>query len=87
MTVVAILLANQFASAGSALRAREPVQTSYLRVLGLQSMVNQGEEGVSSAGFAMPTVTQADEEKILTMSKDPLIYNKISKSIASAIYG
>lgn len=41
----------------------------------------------SSSGFAMPNITVEDEDKITNMSKDPLIYNKISKSIASAIFG
>jgi len=44
-------------------------------------------DGVNTTGFAMPNITAEDEERILNMSKDPLIYNKISKSIASAIYG
>lgn len=35
----------------------------------------------------MPNISSEDEEKILTMSKDPLIYEKISKSVASAIFG
>jgi DNA replication licensing factor MCM5 len=35
----------------------------------------------------LPNVTAEDEEKIISMSKDPEIFNKISKSIASAIYG
>ena len=35
----------------------------------------------------MPTITGEDEEKITTLSRDPDVYEKISKSIASAIYG
>ena len=35
----------------------------------------------------MPNITQEDEERIINMSKDPHIYNKISKSIASSIFG
>eukprot|EP00350_Pseudokeronopsis_sp_OXSARD2_P001308 CAMPEP_0170561816 /NCGR_PEP_ID=MMETSP0211-20121228/57238_1 /TAXON_ID=311385 /ORGANISM="Pseudokeronopsis sp., Strain OXSARD2" /LENGTH=287 /DNA_ID=CAMNT_0010877865 /DNA_START=826 /DNA_END=1692 /DNA_ORIENTATION=- len=42
---------------------------------------------VNTTGFALPNITQEDEEKILNMSKDPLVFDKISKSIASAIYG
>jgi DNA replicative helicase MCM subunit Mcm2 (Cdc46/Mcm family) len=42
---------------------------------------------VNTTGFALPNITSEDEEKIINMSKDPMIYEKISKSIASAIYG
>jgi DNA replication licensing factor MCM5 len=60
------------------------VRMSYIRVLGLQAQDNKQ---TGSVGFAMPTITQEDEEKITTMSRDPQIYDKISRSIASAIYG
>jgi DNA replicative helicase MCM subunit Mcm2 (Cdc46/Mcm family) len=50
-------------------------------------MSEANKDGVNTTGFAMPNITQEDEEKILNMSKDPLIYQKISRSIASAIYG
>lgn len=56
-----------------------------MRVLGIQSEFNH--DGASTTGFAIPDITTEDEEKILQMSKDPLIYQKISKSIASAIFG
>lgn len=64
---------------------KNTVQMSYIRVLGIQSELNK--DGVNTTGFALPNITADDEEKIISMSKDPLIYNKISKSIASAIYG
>ena len=35
----------------------------------------------------MPNITQEDEERIITLSRDPNVYQKISKSIAYAIYG
>ena len=35
----------------------------------------------------MPNITKEDEERIITLSRDPNVYQKISKSIASAIYG
>ena len=57
---------------------------SYIRVLGIQS---QSDKDGSTAGFAMPRITSEDEEKIISMSRDPSIYQKISKSIAPAIYG
>jgi DNA replication licensing factor MCM5 len=60
------------------------VRMSYIRVLGLQS-VDMKQAG--AVGFAMPTITQEDEEKITTLARDPEVYEKISKSIASAIYG
>ena len=86
VTVVGVL--QTFSNSGNVIsnnKVRNPVYTNYLRVLGLQSMLNK--DGMSNSGFALPNITQADEEKILNMAKDPLIYNKISKSIASSIYG
>jgi DNA replication licensing factor MCM5 len=41
-------------------------------VLGIQSELNK--DGVNTTGFALPNITQDDEEKIINMSKDPLIY-------------
>ena len=41
---------------------KQHVKTSYIRVLGLQSELNQN--GVNTTGFAMPNITQEDEEKI-----------------------
>jgi len=63
-----------------------PVNSSFLRVVGLQSENNRD---VSSqvCGFAMPNISQEDEERIISLSKEPNLYQKISKSIASAIYG
>jgi DNA replication licensing factor MCM5 len=64
---------------------KQHVKTSYIRVIGIQSELNQ--DGVNTTGFAMPNITQDDEERIIQMSKDPKIFEKISKSVASAIYG
>ena len=50
-------------------------------------MSEQNKDGVNTTGFAMPNITQEDEERILNMSKDPKIYDKISSSIASSIFG
>jgi DNA replication licensing factor MCM5 len=44
-------------------------------------------DGVNTTGFALPNITQEDEERIHTMSKDPLIYEKLSCSIAPSILG
>lgn len=57
---------------------------SYIRVLGIQS---QSDKDGSTTGFSMPRITNEDEERIISMSRDPNIYQKISKSIAPAIYG
>jgi len=35
----------------------------------------------------MPNITAEDVEQITTMARDPEIYNKLTKSIASTIYG
>lgn len=59
---------------------------SYIRVVGFISENNQ-DGSVNTTGFNLPNVTLEEEERIIQMSKDPLIYEKISKSIASAIYG
>jgi len=62
-----------------------PVKQSYIRALGIQS--EHSHMGHSNASFALPNISQDDEEGILRMSRDPLIYHKICKSVASAIYG
>lgn len=64
--------------------ANRGANMSYIRVLGIQS---QSDKNASTTGFAMPNITQEDEERIITLSRDPNVYQKISKSIASAIYG
>ena len=62
------------------------VKVSYIRVVGIMSEVNK-DGSVNTTGFALPNITAEDEEKIINMSKDPLIYEKLAKSIASAIFG
>lgn len=66
-------------------QVKSHVQQSYIRVVGIQSEVNK--DGVNTTGFALPNISNEDEEKITAMSKDPMIFEKISRSIASAIYG
>ena len=61
------------------------MQVSYIRVLGIQSEVNK--DGINTTGFALPNITAEDEEKFTNMSRDPQIFEKISKSVASAIFG
>lgn len=60
------------------------VRQSYIRVVGMQSEIFSG---TGSTQFALPHITQAEEDRIVAMSKDPLIYDKLCKSVASAIYG
>lgn len=71
--------------AGAGNQMKSSVQASYIRVLGIQSELNK--DGVNTTGFALPNITADDEERIINMSKDPQIYEKISRSIASAIFG
>jgi DNA replication licensing factor MCM5 len=44
---------------------------SYIRVLGIQS---QSDHDGMTTGFAMPRITNEDEEKIVSLSRDPNIY-------------
>ena len=53
---------------------------SYIKVLGLQ--VENSKSGKHTFNF-----TSEDEARFITYSKDPKIYEKISRSIAGAIYG
>ncbi len=66
-------------------QVKSHVQVSYIRVLGIQSEVNK--DGINTTGFALPNITAEDEEKFTNMSRDPQIFEKISKSVASAIFG
>lgn len=61
------------------------MNSSYIRVIGLQSEKNRDVSNV--AGFSQPNITADDEENIIKMSKDPNLYQKLTRSIASAIYG
>lgn len=60
----------------------QTVKISYINAIGIQK-----ESGENSLGFALPLITDDDKEKIMTMAKDPEIYQKIATSIAGAIYG
>ena len=71
--------------ANSRKQTSSSVKVSYIRVVGLQSQMNK--DGLNTTGFSLPNITQEDEERINNLGKDPLVYQKISKSIASAIYG
>lgn len=55
-------------------------KSTYIRALGFQ--LESQKSGKFSFNF-----TEEDEKKFISFSKDPNIYEKISSSIASAIYG
>jgi len=57
----------------------------YIRVIGIMSESHAS--GGSNIGYALPTISKEDEEKIIDMAKDPLIYEKVSRSIANTIFG
>lgn len=80
------IISQQMGGAGASGQANKGVNKSYIRAVGLQSETNK-EGGPSTTGFAMPTITAEDEEQITSMARDPDIYNKLTKSIASTIYG
>ena len=80
------IIAQQMGGTGASGQANKGVNKSYIRAVGLQSETNK-DGGPSTTGFAMPTITAEDEEQITTMARDPDIYNKLTKSIASTIYG
>ena len=73
-------------NAQSTQRSGGTIQKAYIRVLGIQSVINDGNAG-SFMGFAMPNITEEDVESFVQMSRDPEIYEKIGKSIAPAIFG
>ena len=50
-------------------------------------MSEVNKDGVNTTGFALPNISNEDEEKFINMSKDPNVFNKVSRSIASAIFG
>jgi len=76
-------VSNVFSSSKKGTRNISPdsiVKTSYIQVLGME--IEQTGHHIKAA-----QLSQADEERIQSLAKDPDIYNKIQKSIASAIYG
>ena len=84
--ILGIITGGGMGGKGASGQANRGVNQAYIRVMGIQS--EQNKDGMpSAAGFALPTITADDEEKIINMSRDPAIYEKISSSIASAIYG
>lgn len=65
---------------------KQHVQRSYVKVLGLQSCMNP-DGSPNSMGFAMPNITEEDQEKFEEMKRDKDIYEKIGKSVAPSIFG
>ena len=80
------IIAQQMGGAGASGQQNKGVNKAYIRALGLQSEMNK-DGSPSATGFAMPTITAEDEEQITTMARDPQIYEKLTSSIASTIYG
>jgi DNA replication licensing factor MCM5 len=74
------------ADAGASKQVKNSVQRSYIRVLGIQSCMNE-DGSASSMGFAMPNITEEDQERFEDMKKQPDIYEKVAKSIAPSIFG
>ena len=72
--------------AGASGQRNKGVNKSYIRALGIQSETGEG-GGPTTTGFALPAISQEDEEQITTMARDPKIYDKLTGSIASTIYG
>lgn len=66
-------------------RMSNKVQKPYIRVLGIQSLINEGSG--SFTGFSQPNITQEDQEKFEHMRRDPNIYENLCKSVAPSIYG
>ena len=60
----------------------QTVKISYISAIGIQK-----ENGDNSLGFALPLINDDDKEKIMSMTRDPEIYEKISGSIGGSIYG
>ena len=84
LTVMKMQRSNADSNANK--HVRNTVQKSYIRVIGIQSGVEDNAAG-SFMGFAMPNITEEDVERFETMKRDPSIYERISRSIAPAIFG
>ena len=74
------------ADSSSNKQVKNVVQRSYIKVLGIQSQMND-DGSANSMGFAMPNITEDDQERFEDMKKQPDIYEKISKSVAPSIFG
>lgn len=61
------------------------VRRPFIRVLGMQSLINEGSG--SFTGFAQPNITQEDQEKFEQMRRDPNVYENLCKSVAPSIFG
>lgn len=84
--VVGILSITKKSKDGSEAKGKEGVQRSYIKVLGIQSCMNE-DGSPSSMGFAMPTITEQDVEQFENFKRDPEIYEKLTRSVAPSIYG
>lgn len=84
--IVGILSVRSKTEGGGASEGGKNVKQIYIRVVGIMSEINK-DGSMNTSGFAQPNINEDDIEKIKNFAKDPNIFNKISKSIASAIYG
>jgi DNA replication licensing factor MCM5 len=75
VNIVGVLTVNEFSNEGDS-----NVKYNYVRAIGFQ--IENSKTGKHTFNF-----TQEDEQKFLQFAKDEKIYEKIYKSIASAIYG
>ena len=86
MGILSITKGNSRSDTSANKQVKQHVQRSYIKVLGLQSCMNP-DGSPNAMGFAMPNITQEDEEQFEQMKRDPEIYEKIGKSVAPSIYG
>lgn len=86
MGILSITKGSQNADSNSNKQVKNTVQRSYIKVLGIQSCMN-ADGTANSMGFAMPNITEDDQERFEDMKKQPDIYEKISKSVAPSIFG
>ena len=57
-------------------------------MLGIQAQAADGSNyGSNQMGFAMPTITEDDQDRFEAMRREGNIYEKLTRSIAPSIYG
>ena len=70
--IIGILSVREKTGTSATSAQNRGTNTTYIRVLGMQSEVNK--DGSPGMGFAMPSITAEDEEKIMNLSRDPNVY-------------
>ena len=76
---------NSNNDASSNKQFKNNIQRPYIRVLGIQSLLNEGSGNFT--GFAQPNITQQDQEMFEQMKRDQNIYENLCKSVAPSIFG